>query len=37
MPDGIARDSVNASGSVDLIDAVNAAQIARADLTRCSF
>src|ERR1035441_934736 len=37
MFDGIAGDSVDASGGVHLIDAVDAAQIERADLTRCSF
>src|SRR5271163_508816 len=32
MPDGIARNSIDSSGGVDLIDAIDAAQIARADL-----
>src|SRR5260370_27953194 len=37
MLDGIAGDSVDASRSVDLIDAVDAAQIPSTDLTGCGF
>jgi hypothetical protein len=37
MFDGIAGDSIDASGGVDLVDAVDAAQIPGADLTGCGF
>jgi hypothetical protein len=37
MFDGIAGDSVDASGGVNLIDAVDAAQIARTDLAGCGL
>jgi len=37
MLDGVAGDSVDASGSIDLIDAVDAAQFPRTDLTGCGF
>ena len=37
MLDGIAGDSIDASGSVDLIDAVDASQFPCTDLTGCGF
>ncbi len=37
MLDGIAGDAIDASGGIDLIDAVNAAQVARTDLAGSGF
>ena len=37
MLDGIAGDAIDASGGVDLLDAVDAAQVPRTDLTGSGF